>query len=143
MQTLWFELSAFYTNVEILVLNPLLLLMDLFRAGHVCVPAGCQGMPGSDRQAISEQVALSLPGVIFNALKSYTALYGVLPAYETTAGGSSSAGCLGAPLDQMLRACGLGHESLLSFPFLTTAAKGTKVELTVWQPQEACDMHFN
>lgn len=31
----------------------------LFRAGHVCVPAGCQGMPGSDRQAISEQVAPS------------------------------------------------------------------------------------
>lgn len=31
----------------------------LFRAGHVCVPAGCQAMPGSDRQAISEQVAPS------------------------------------------------------------------------------------
>lgn len=31
----------------------------LFSAGHVCVPAGCQGMPGSDRQAISEQVAPS------------------------------------------------------------------------------------
>lgn len=31
----------------------------VFRARHVCVPAGCQGMPGSERQAISEQVAPS------------------------------------------------------------------------------------
>lgn len=81
------ELCRIHTNVETLALNPPLLSTDLFRTGHVLVPAGCQGMPGSDRQAISEQVALSLPGVIFNALKSYTPHYGVLSAYETTARG--------------------------------------------------------
>lgn len=77
-----------------------LLLTDLFSAGHVCVPAGWQGMPRSDRQMISEQVALLLPGVIFNALKSYTDLYGVLPAYETTAGGQVQLVAQGARLDQ-------------------------------------------
>lgn len=29
----------------------------LFGGGHVAMPAGWPGMPGSDRQAISEQVA--------------------------------------------------------------------------------------
>lgn len=88
-------------------------------------------MTGSDRQAISEQVAPSQPGVIFNALKIHTSPCGVLPARETSARGPSSSGCPGACLDQMERARGMGHESLLSFPRLTAdSKKGLKYNST-------------